>query len=123
MVRMILAVLLFSGAAHAEVMYRCVGKSGAVSYQDYPCAKGAKTTVAAEFTPEPVPAYRPPQHQQSQTVNRSSGSAGVLHNVKLQTDHCAQVKADRDAWEKSVGLRRTFDSLRRWQDRVNHACK
>jgi hypothetical protein len=107
MVRMIFALLLFSGAAHAEVMYRCVGKGGAVSYQ-------------AEFTPERVPIYRPPQHQQtSQTVTRSSASAAVLHNVKLQTDQCAQVKADRDAWEKAVGLRRNFDSLRQWQDRVN----
>jgi hypothetical protein len=75
MVRMILAVLLFSGAVHAEVMYRCVGKGGAVSYQDYPCDKGARTTAAAEFTPEPVPAYRPPQRQQTNhAVSRSSGA-------------------------------------------------
>jgi hypothetical protein len=28
MVRMIFALLLFSGATHVEVMYRCVGKGG-----------------------------------------------------------------------------------------------
>lgn len=36
---------------------------------------------------------------------------------------CAQAKAGRDAWERSVGLGRTIDGIRYWQGRVYRACR
>lgn len=123
MVRIIVAaLLLLSATAQAETMYRCVAKSGAVAYQDYPCGSNARQTGVAVFTPDPVPAYRPPARSASRSTGTARGASAVLHNVPLQTDRCARVRAERDAWENAVGLRRTFDDLRRWQDRVNAAC-
>lgn len=118
------ALAIASASANAETMYRCVGKGGAVAYQDYPCDKAAKQTGVAEFTPERVPAYRPPvRNIPQQAGSAASPSAAVLHHVPVYSDQCREVKAQRDAWEQRVGLRRTFDDLRRWQDKVNEACK
>ena len=36
---------------------------------------------------------------------------------------CAQARADRDAWERRVGLQRSVDGMRAWQERVYEACR
>jgi hypothetical protein len=66
--------------------------------------KGAKMTALSSRR-EPVPAYRPPQRHQAThtTLQQSAGSGAMLHHAPVQSDRCAQVEADRDAWEKSVG--------------------
>lgn len=65
---MFAVLALWCASASAETMYRCVGKSGAVAYQDYPCDSKSKMTGAAEFKPEYVPKYRPPQRVQQQAA-------------------------------------------------------
>lgn len=80
-------------------MYRCVGKGGAVSYQDYSCDKGTKTTAAAEFTPEPVP---------SSTVQGERKKAGWIYCVLLSCDHLASQRSVGHslAWNAGGGARR-----------------
>jgi hypothetical protein len=80
-------------------MYRCVGKGGAVSYQDYSCDKATKTTAAAEFTPEPVP---------SSTVQGERKKAGWIYCVLLSCDHLASQRSVRHslAWNAGGGARR-----------------
>ena len=80
-------------------MYRCVGKGGAVSYQDYSCDKGTKTTAAAEFTPEPVP---------SSTVQGERKEAGWIYCVLLSCDHLASQRSVGHslAWNAGGGARR-----------------
>lgn len=82
-------------------------------------------TGAADFTPEPVPRYRQPQQVVQTQSQRQPPSRALLHNIPAQGsgDECARAKADRDNWERQVGMNRTIDGLRYWQDRVYDACK
>ncbi|HZX81619.1 MAG TPA: hypothetical protein VFE72_11785 [Lysobacter sp.] len=116
----------------AQTVYRCVQKGKPVSLQSTPCTEGATTTREIPYTPEAAPTanelawkrYRieremAARNQALQSRSRS-GSAVVL---PAGGDACAQAKADRDAWERRVGLRRTIDGMRLWQDRVQRACR
>lgn len=125
----LLCLLAFAtGGVHGETLYRCVAPGGGVAYQDRPCAADARQTGTSEFTPERVPGYRPPTRTAAKKSSRSKqrpagAGAGTLHGIPMHSDRCRKVRAERDAWERRAGLRRTFEDLRQWQDRVNEACR
>jgi hypothetical protein len=123
MIRMTLMLLLLSGTAHAETMYRCVGKGGAVSYQDYPCEKGAKMTGAVEFMPERVPAYRPPQQIIPPRALNVGSPLGAHVPMQRNPSACDSAKAYREQTLRQVGLRRTYELLQRLDENVRVACK
>lgn len=124
---------LASTPALAGTLHRCQGTDGTVVYQDRPCSADLHETGTLPFTPEPVraqPAARPsaaasPRHGRARGKgggNTLSRSSAALHGIRLETDACRKARAQRDDWERRVGLRRTFDDLRRWQERVDRAC-
>jgi hypothetical protein len=85
-----------------------------VSYQDYPCAKGTEMTDASEFTPERVPAYRPPPRTYVYDPPSSRGAASGAHvPIEPKTSACEAAKSHREQSLRQVGLRRTFDLLQR----------
>jgi len=87
---------LWCASASAETMFRCVGKSGAVAYQDYPCDAKSKMTGAAEFKPEYVPRYQSPQRANQSQRQQQTASGATLHNLPVNDDECANMKAERD---------------------------
>lgn len=76
------ALLLVAFQTHAQVVHKCIGKGGAISYQSEPCTSGqaAKTWVA---TPEAPPtnaelwrryyAKKKGEAEQSQTLASEKG--------------------------------------------------
>lgn len=128
----VLVCLVFTAPATAQTVYRCVQKGKPVSLQSTPCGAGAATTKTLDYVPERTPTanelawkrYRIEREMQArsqaQRARAASGSAAVL---PAGGSACERAKAERDAWERRVGLNRTIDGLRAWQEHVYRACR
>lgn len=116
----------------AQAVYRCVEAGKPVSLQSTPCDRGAATTRVRAYMPEPSPSandlawkrYRTEREMamrhQAQRMAPPVANATVL---PVGGGACAQAKAERDAWERRVGLQRTIDGMRAWQEHVHRACR
>jgi hypothetical protein len=138
--KLILAVvLIFPGAVNAQQVYKCV-KGTDVSYQSAPC--DGTHTVAKQWdaTPDPEPtaeevsrreakrkqdAAESAQLRQAAGTNRarSTGRSSNRTNVSAADARCNAAKEKRARKLEAVGLKRTFDLLRKLDDAVNNACK
>lgn len=136
---MLLVMVMAASAANAQQVYKCVsGKD--VSYQSAPC--GATQTVAGQWdaTPEPEPSAEELKQLELKRKHGRAESAWLSHvagtdrarsvhrgrqssSVRSSLSRCDVAKARREAKLKSVGLKRTFDLLRKLDDSVYEACK
>lgn len=117
--------------ANAQQVYKCA-KGRDVSYQSAPC-DGTQTLVKRwEAAPAPEPAaiesgHRQPQRRRSEGNSRSSRPGGsrarTTSSIDAAGSRCRAAKARREAKLISVGLKRTFDLLRKLDDAVHEACK
>lgn len=132
-------MVLVVSAANAQQVYKCVGGKN-VSYQSAPC--GATQIVARRWDakPDPEPSAeelrqlqlkRERERAESAQPSRAAGTdrARSVHrsrqsgNVRSSMSRCDAAKARREAKLKSVGLKRTFDLLRKLDELVHEACK
>ncbi|MEI2455323.1 MULTISPECIES: DUF4124 domain-containing protein [Lysobacter] len=129
------AVLLLSPAASAQMVYKCIGKGGAVSYQSDPCA-GTKTAKSWTATPEAPPTneelWRRHRAQKKADADsrylsriagrsRSGAAAGAAVTTgSFGTSQCENMKRMRDA---NVTNDTGYDGRRAWADQVYDACK
>ena len=126
-----LTLAAFAEAASAEAVYRCVQKGKPVSLQSEPCDSRAKTTSIRGYVPERAPTanelpwqrYRTEQEMAARNAAARQASLTTTVNLPADKPSCAQTKAARDAWERRMGLRRSLDGMRYWQDRVYEACR
>lgn len=119
--------------AVAQVVYRCVEKGKPVSLQSHPCEGAARATATRAYVPERAPtanelAWRRYRTEQEMALRNARPSqpvapAGAGAVLPAGGDACARAKAERDDWERRVGLSRDLDSLRAWQERVQRACR
>lgn len=127
----LLLLLSITLPAHAQQVYKCA-KGKDVAYQSRPCDPSQQTVRQWEATPDPValvsepgPAAKPARKSASTSKPRSPARAN--RNARPRTDpadaRCNAAEARRDARLKAVGLKRTFDLLRKLDDAVNEACK
>jgi len=124
-----LLVLMFvPGVAGAQTIFKCAVKGKAVSYQSEPCPENAKIESIREFQTYSAPA--PVHHRTVQTTTTTTGhqtrnaTGAQIHNIALGSgNRCADAKRDRDAWERAVGLSRSIDGIRAWNELVYDACK
>lgn len=117
--------------ANAQQVYKCV-KGKDVSYQSAPC-DGTQTLLKRwEAAPEPEPpaiesGHRQPQRRRPERNFRPSRSgdsrARTTSSIDAAGNRCRAAKARREAKLISVGLKRTFDLLRKLDDAVHEACK
>lgn len=136
-------VFLLAPAARAQQVYKCI--SGVdVSYQSAPCAAAQTLVRQWEAVPEPAPtaaALRLRQQQREQAradsewLSRAAGHAVGTErsratrgnrrsdNRSPALSRCDAAKARRESRLKSVGLKRTFDLLRKLDDSVHEACR
>ena len=136
---MALFVFLAASTASAQQVYKCV-RGSEVSYQSAACDANQKVARQWDATPEPGPTadelrQRQLKNQLGQAESarlsraagrdraRSAGNRATPAGRKPRISRCDAAKARREAKLKSVGLKRTFDLLRKLDDAVNEACK
>ncbi len=136
MVSMVSLIFIASNAS-AQQVYKCV-RGSEVSYQSAACDETQKIVRQWNATPEPTTDGLRQRQQKSQrdrpeTVRlshaagtgrtRSVGNQRNPTGRKSSMSRCDAAKARRAAKLESIGLKRTFDLLRKLDDAVNAACK
>lgn len=129
--RMMLVVLLpmLWSVAHAQQVYKCTdGKQ--VSYQSQPCDSAQRTLRQWDATPEPVPTgAQATQTAKARAVpaRKSSSRRSTSGSTRSRPDpaesRCQVAKSKREAKLRAVGLKRTFDMLRKLDEAVYVACR
>lgn len=123
---LIALLLLLAGPAPAEILYRCIARDGAVSYQSPPCSASARLDRVVEYRPEPVanaarsPARPASTHRASRDGHRTA-TAGHMPRTTA-ADRCRAARARRDAALERLGLKRTYVQLSRLDAGVRAAC-
>ena len=121
----IVAMLLVAGSAQAQVVYKCVGKNGHVEFSSWPCASDKKTVKAVAAPPDPVRPYTPPapRQQPQQVVTNTFYNGQTQPTAREQAKYrCEHAKRWREGELERLGLRRTFDDLRRVDSWVRAQC-
>lgn len=132
----ILSLLLFiAPAGNAQHLHKCV-KGREVSYQSAACDTTQHLVKQWDAVPESEPAaaeFSPPQAERRQPEAKSAQAgraasegrarSGKRAPINAADKRCDAAKARREAKLVSVGLKRTFDLLRKLDDAVHEACK
>ena len=122
-------LLLAATATPAQTVYRCVEKGKPVSFQNAPCGPSARATTATAYTPDPPPTAAQVARLEAmrrEVERRRARRPSRVYAAPAAPDggsYCANVKADRDRWERAAGLSRTYDQLASWNERVRQACR
>lgn len=137
------AILLFmflvAPAGKAQQVYKCV-KGRDVSYQSAPCDVTQKVLRQWDATPEPEPSVEDIRQRQLKSERERAESAQLSRAAgtdrprsvrserrsgrsQHRVSRCDAARSRREAKLKAVGLKRTFDLLRKLDDAVNEACK
>lgn len=129
----VFCIFFIAPLANAQQVYKCA-KGRDVSYQSAPCDGTQILLKQWEAAPEPEPpasesGHRQPQRQRkrSEGTYRPSRSGGggtrATSSIDAAGSRCRAAKARREAKLSAVGLKRTFDLLRKLDDAVHEACK
>lgn len=128
--RMLLAIVLpvFWTTAQAQQVYKC-SDGNRVSYQSLPCDGAQRTLRQWDATPEPVPAGA--QAAQAAKAHalpaRKASPRRTGRSTRSRSDpaesRCQAAKSKREAKLQAVGLKRTFDLLRKLDEAVHAACR
>lgn len=127
-------VMAVAPAALAQgVIYKCADAKGHVTYQNAPCAPDAEVRAARPYVD---PGYNPALAAKVEADRRAvearrrrdaQGGTGYRlgqpNPVPAKVLRCRAAKAERERILAAVGLKRTFDLLRRLDDDVYEACK
>lgn len=126
--------------ASAQQVYKCV-RGSEVSYQSAACDGTQKVARQWDATPQAEPTADElrqrrlkSQHDRTESaqLSRAAGTSRKRSasnqressgTRKSSVSRCDTAKARREAKLKSIGLKRTFDLLRKLDDAVNEACK
>lgn len=123
---MIALLLLLAGPAPAEILYRCIARDGAVSYQSPPCSASARLDRVVEYRPEPVAnvARSPARLVSTRRASRDGPRTATAGHMPRTTaaDRCRAAQARRNAALERLGLRRTYVQLSRLDAGVRAAC-
>ena len=130
-------LFLIAPAGNAQQIHKCV-KGKEVSYQSASCDASQSLVKQWDATPEPEPSAAELGHHQakrrqaestqagrpaSERRARSGSRVGKKSPISAADKRCNTAKARREAKLISVGLKRTFDLLRKLDDAVHEACK
>ena len=131
----VFCIFLVAPPGNAQHVYKCA-KVRDVSYQSTPCDGTQALVKQWEAAPEPEPSAvesqpsavesRPRQPKRWRPgANSGASRSGVrtISSISAADRRCRAAKARREARLISVGLKRTFDLLRKLDDAVHEACK
>lgn len=117
------------------MVYKCVGKDGAVSFQSFACATNESTRGAYAARPDTrrdVEIAREKQRdatRQANVMSRMAGTDRAGASVAWSSDfdarraRCESAKTHRANTLRAVGLARTYELLQRLDEIVREACK
>lgn len=109
------------------MVYRCVDRKGAVSFQSAPCGPGQRTTKVIPAPPEMEPPRRAPSRQPSVSTATPSvhwtASDPAAQRRAAARAGCLAARQQREAVLQAVGLKRNYDLLQRLDEAVRRACK
>ncbi|KQZ57821.1 MULTISPECIES: DUF4124 domain-containing protein [unclassified Lysobacter] len=131
----LLLLCLLPAAAGAHNVYKCVARTGAVSYQSAPCA-AATTARIWDATPEPPPdsvelqrreqAYRSGLTE-SRYLSRLAGTdrpgRARAYSIRLGGHGCEAARARRERKLAAAGMDRDYDLVSALNTAVFDACK
>lgn len=126
--------ILFCPAVLAAdgVIYKCVDRSRNVTFQNEPCPATHATRSTRVYTD---PGYNPDlarkvadderavQRRKAENAAAGSYSFGRPGQERPEVLRCRAARRERDETLQRVGLKRTYDLLRRLDDKVYEACK
>lgn len=117
----------------ASTLFRCVAQDGAVAYQDVPCSGDTTLTrtipIVGEAGGGEAGAKKKVKKQASgkakagTSAKQAAASTSVRGERAKRRDACRAAREKREATLAQLGLRRTFEQLRQFDDRVHDACK
>lgn len=112
--------------AAADSLFRCVARSGAVSYQSQPCSAQQRLDRVVDYRPEPVAAHMGRAsilaRRQPHTTMRMAAARGIRGGTVTASDRCRAAKSQREASLQRLGLKRTYDQLSALDAGVRAAC-
>ena len=125
-----LLVLLLVLPLHtrAESLYRCVARSGAVSYQSQACTAQQRLDRVVDYQPEPAAAQArtPSAVSRRQPRRYANGSGGNrmarAGSASTASQRCRAGKAKREASLQRLGLKRSYDQLSALDAQVRAVC-
>lgn len=127
-----IAVLPGLAPAHAQTVQKCIGAQGQITLTSGACGAGERLAARYDAAPEPVPtvAVVPADRPATAAPSRARGSVagarrarGGAARARTKPDACQAARARRDRTLQRVGLKRTFDLLRKLDDEVWAACR
>lgn len=129
-----LALCVAVMAAEAQTVQKCVDAKGHVTLTSGSCPTGQRETGRYDATPERETAAQRrrkaelQQWERDQAARRAAASQtywipGPRTASENRQQRCAAAKQARDSALAALGLRRTHDQLRYWDDYVYERCK
>lgn len=126
-----LVTCIAPGSADGATVYTCVGPDGSRTHGSQPCADGQRTAAERPFVRDPTTlttprAAKPAPAARPKATSRKSEITSGAHRKPLidkKRERCERAKANRESTLERVGLKRTFDLLRRLDDEVHAACR
>lgn len=132
--KLVLLLLLLAGPAYSQTVYKCRDASGEPVYQSFPCGgtKPAEKVWTGTYKPPTAQELRRfEENRRYWARQRSGGQASSAYYYEtpakpterdLKKRRCAVAKQSRAQQLERLGLRRTFDDLRRLDTMVYNAC-
>lgn len=123
----LLLLLSTTVTAQAQQVYKCASGVDVV-YQSPPCEGSQRMLKQWDATPGPTtPAVRQAAAEPKSSARPVRSSAARGRNAGPRLDpaeaRCRAAKTRREAKLQAVGLKRTFDLLRKLDDAVHMACR
>lgn len=111
--------ILFSPVVLAAdgVIYKCVDRSRNVTFQNEPCPATHVTGSTRVYDERAL------QRRKAENAVAGSYSFGRPGQERPEVLRCRAARRERDETLQRVGLKRTYDLLRRLDDKVYEACK
>lgn len=116
-----------------DPIHKCRDTNGATTYQATPCAATQRTEWVRDYTKDPRPVVTTAAPT---TANRTEVAAprkkraripssvhGAVISIHRDPEACERAKEARERAYVRLGLKRDFATSRRFDDRVNEACR
>lgn len=123
----------FAEPAGAQTVQKCVGRDGHVTLTSGACGAGERLAASYAAVPEPAPApgaagpdiRHAPRHAGRQASRAPARRAprAAAPRTRTAPDRCQSARDRRERTLHRVGLKRSFDLLRRLDDEVREACR
>lgn len=109
----------------AQSVQKCIATDGHVTLTSGDCADGQVLAKTYDAVPEPAAAQAAPSRiaTPARSGSRSTPRATARSRGKPPPDRCQAARDRREQTLRRVGLKRTFDLLRKLDDEVWAACR